>query len=361
MKYIQIICFICIAIILGIIALYIKSIKFASRYYVYQYDTSFNINKSNILDPQWLDISKDYKMQTVHNARDANIVFFTDYALIDTMLPKLTDYFYNDTFIYGFAGQDQIAHKALLAIYIRKLYPEIIPKTYILFDNEKVTEQAIYFIKKNIQRQEGNFITDDIDYINDKAANDSYVVAQELIQDVYLINKRKINMRFYLLVCINNSEVDFYIYRDGFMYYTPDFFEKNSLEKDKNITTGYIDRQVYIDNPLTHDDFYKTLSQEDQHKFKNNVRILFEKLKKVYKPIFKNANKDIPGYKFNILGVDIAPKSDLDVLLIEVNKYPSLQYMDKRDRDLKYNMLVDMFTLVKIVDNGNAKMFEKMY
>ena len=41
------------------------------------------------------------------------------------------------------------------------------------------------------------------------------------------------------------------------MYYTPELFEKNSSDLKKNITTGYIDRQIYIDNPLTHMDWRK--------------------------------------------------------------------------------------------------------
>ena len=347
-----------ILIILIILVLYIKSLR--PTYFIYQFDTDFSTNKSYILDQQWTDLANDYKMEVVNKPSDANIIYFTDYAYIDVMLPKLSNYFYNDTYIYGFAGQDQIAHKALLAMYIRKQYPEIIAKTYILMNGEIPNDQAIYFLKKNIQRQEGNFITNDLKYIQTKAATDSYVVAQELMQDVYLINKRKINMRFYLLIYIINQTCEFYIYQDGFMYYTPDLYEPNSLDKNKNITTGYIDRQVYIDNPLTHHDFYKTLSKKDSDKFKSNIKILFTKVKNIYKPIFTDKNKDIPGYKFNILGVDISPTYDLNAKLIEVNKYPSLQYMDKRDRDLKYNMLVNMFNLVGILNTGATNMFEKI-
>ena len=338
-------------IILIVIVLYIKSLK--PSFYVYQFDNNFGVNKSAILDPQWTDILHDYKMQLVNVPSDANIIYFTDYAYIDIMLPKLKEHFYSDTYIYAFAGQDQIAHKALLAIYIRAKYPEIIAKTYVLMNGEIPEEQAIYFLKKNIQRQEGNFISSDLNYIQTKAASDSYVIAQELMQDVYLVNKRKINMRFYMLVTIRNQQCEFYIYNNGFMYYTPDFYKPNSIEKNHNITTGYIDRQVYVDNPLTHHDFYATLSESDVLKFKNNIRILFEKVKDVYAPVFLDRNRDIPGYKFNILGVDIAPTHDLNAHLIEVNKYPSLQYMDARDRELKYNMLVNMFALVGILDKSS--------
>ena len=43
------------------------------------------------------------------------------------------------------------------------------------------------------------------------------------------------------------------------MYYTKEYFKTNSLEYGPNITTGYIDRQVYQENPLTLDDFRKYL------------------------------------------------------------------------------------------------------
>ena len=46
-----------------------------------------------------------------------------------------------------------------------------------------------------------------------------------------------------------------YVYNDGFMYYTPRIWKPKSRNLNEIITTGYIDRQVYVDNPLTIKDF----------------------------------------------------------------------------------------------------------
>ena len=47
-------------------------------------------------------------------------------------------------------------------------------------------------------------------------------------------------------------------------YHTPKFFDYNSIDL-KNITTGYIDRQVYVENPLTTQDFRDILVKVKQN------------------------------------------------------------------------------------------------
>ena len=87
---------------------------------------------------------------------------------------------------------------------------------------------------------------------------------QELLQDPYLIDGRKINMRFYILVICNNSNISVYAYNNGFMYYTAEKFTTDTQEFGPNITTGYIDRNVYEHNPLTLEDFRKYLDSNRQ-------------------------------------------------------------------------------------------------
>jgi hypothetical protein len=53
-------------------------------------------------------------------------------------------------------------------------------------------------MKKNIQRQEGLKISKDKNEILN-CYKDGYAVVQELLQDPYLINGRKINLRVYCL------------------------------------------------------------------------------------------------------------------------------------------------------------------
>jgi hypothetical protein len=221
-------------------------------------------------------------------------------------------------------------------------------------DSLNLQKDTIYILKKNIQRQEGILITKDIDYIKDKAYKDGYIVCQELLQDPFLVNKRKINMRVYLLIVINKSDIDMYIYNDGFMYYTPKFFEKNNLEKDVNVTTGYIDRQVYVDNPLTHHDLYKFLGNEKSNLLKTNMVTMFKEFKNVYTSELLELNKNSKNKRFNIFGVDIAPDENLDVKTIELNKSPDLSYKDERDGAVKLNMVKNMLSLVGILQKDNV-------
>ena len=130
----------------------------------------------------------------------------------------------------------------------------------------------IYIMKKNIQRQQGLLITNDLDKILNH--HNGYVMAQELLQDPYMIKGRKINLRIYVLVVCQKTNMDVYVYNDGFMYYTPEKFLKGSIEDKYNITTGYVDRWIYKVHPLTHTDFKKYLDSEHDNmiSIEKNIR-----------------------------------------------------------------------------------------
>lgn len=288
---------------------------------------------------------------------EANLFLFTDYTFIDDYIADIK--FKKDAIIYGFKGVDQLANKGYLANYMRG--SKYLPKTYILSENEYPTEDnTLYILKKNIQRQEGLLITKDLKYIKEQALEDYYVVAQELLQDVYLVNKRKINMRVYMLVVIDKLNIDWYIYKDGFIYYAPKEFEENSADKEVNVTTGYIDREIYENNPLTHKDLYKFIGEEKADILKKNINALFRTIKDKYSKVLINENKDIPGLKFKVFGADVGPTSILDVTCQEINKGCNLTYMDERDKEVKFNMIKNMMTLVGVMSDGDPSMFKNI-
>jgi hypothetical protein len=342
-------------IIIFIVVVYISILKKKiDTPILFQFNKDFdNFNYSD-------DINKPFSELGISNTnafKDATFILFSDYTFIDTNLDKIP--FKKSQIIYGFKGTDQLANKSYLATHM--INTNYIPQTFILSDKTiDIVDGNIYFLKKNIQRQEGNLITTDINYIKNFAYEDGYVVAQELLQDVYLVNKRKINLRVYLLVLINRGQIYWFIYKDGFIYYTPKFFEKNSPDKDVNITTGYIDRSVYEENPLTHTDLYNFMGIEKSNILKNNMTKLFKVIKEKYSNILLEENSKIPGMKVNILGVDVGPTSDLDVKLIEINKGPSLVYMDERDKEVKLNMVKNMMTLIGVLPKNNPFMFEQI-
>lgn len=326
---------------------------------VFQFNADFtNLHQSDQLFFPFNNIAKKYDFEKVQRFSDANLIMFSDYLNIDFKLHLVPYVRYKPYFIYGLRGSDLMASKSMLAKNMKGC--SCIPKSYVLSDQQdlkNIEQGKIYIVKKNIQRQEGNLITRDVSYIINKAAGDGYVVAQELLQDPYLLNKMKINLRIYLMIVINQKKIDFFIYNNGFVYYTKKSFVPDSDDKDVNVTTGYIDRKVYDENPLTLQDFYDTLSNEKETLFKNNLVAMFKVFKQRYEKELLRENEAIPGVKFNMFGVDVAPSRSLDVTLIEVNKGMSLQPMDKRDALLKYNLVKDCFGMVELVPDGNKKNF----
>ena len=268
-------------------------------------------------------------------------------------------------------GKDRVWHN-LCKTYGRDLAKQIIPCTYILNDDEDMDifenehrKEKLYILKKNIQRQEGLRITNNKDEILN-AKNDGYVIVQELLQDPYLIDGRKINMRFYVLVVCENGKLEAYVHNNGFMYYTSEKFKIGDTNVGPNITTGYIDRQVYIDNPLTHIDFKKYLDTKERelneeeiyllatrHKLSNYVfssiySLLGMVISGMHPSICKTTSKLANNVSFQLFGADVAINDKLEPQIMEFNKGPDLDAKDERDKNVKITMVKDMFNLLEI-------------
>jgi len=237
----------------------------------------------------------------------------------------------------------------------------IMPKTYDLGSNDEIEKfkneyntDMIYILKKNIQRQEGLKITQDKNEIL-KGYDDDYVVVQELLQDPYIIDNRKINLRCYILIMCKDGETEGYVFSDGFMYYTKVPYKKGSLDHDVNVTTGYIDRAVYDKNPLTLKEFKQYL---DTHHKEKPSDVLFKRIHNLLKDVILAATSKVCNDKyldksltFQLFGTDIAVSDKLIPHLIEINKGPDLGYKDDRDKEVKYKLVEDVFKTVGLLHN----------
>jgi len=217
-------------------------------------------------------------------------------CIYENILEEYNNFKYNKNGIYFLIDNiDIMIGKEFLYENVLKKYGQektikLMPKSWLPYNNsldkftEEFDENKLYILKKNTQRQNGIQISNNINDIKsmiekDKNTDFPYIVIQELLQDPYLINNRKINLRVYVLMIRDGSNTKLYVYNDGFMYYTAEFFEKGETSIAKNITTGYIDRQVYQENPLTHSDFKKYLDSnrilsEFEQKIKSNNEVL---------------------------------------------------------------------------------------
>jgi len=249
-----------------------------------------------------------------------------------------------------------------------------LPNSYVLYETaernrflEEFDNKKIYIMKKNIQRQEGLKITNSKEEII-HGDEHGYVIVQELLQNPYIIAGRKTNMRFYVLVVCYNKQINVFAHSEGFMYYTKQLFTKGSMAIEPNITTGYIERQVYVDNPLTHGDLRKYLDDESRINLlqvEKNIRMQELKISKVYfdriydllrnvfitfvGKICKN-QKFTDNVMFQLFGVDIAVDNNLNPMIMEINKGPDMGAKDERDSQLKHGVMRDILNIIGVVD-----------
>lgn len=290
----------------------------------------------------------------------------------------------NPNRIYIINGADNISSKDILWSNLKTYWglnkaSKIMPMTYLLYEPKDIARlkqdykpNNLYIMKKNMQRQEGLTITRNLDQILN-ANPDEWVLVQKLLQDPYIIDSRKINMRFYVLVICNGSNIDSYVYSDGFMYYTAEPFEVGSENIGPNITTGYIDRKVYETNPLTHTDLRKYLDNHTrklnptENKLRNNgytiSKILFSRIYKLLGQAIQACSNNICGQAdgsefmnksitFQLFGADIAINDKLEPMLMEINKGPDMTGKDLVDTKLKKNCMENMLELLGVIEKS---------
>lgn len=268
---------------------------------------------------------------------------------------------------------DEIVGKNFLWKFLYEYYgnnaTKYLPKSYLPYDSNSMSqfmndfkEGNLYIMKKNMQRQEGIVISSNLNDIlsklKEKDAN--FAIIQELLQNPYLVNGRKINLRVYVLLVLKNNDYSIYVYDDGFMYYTPKMFEKNSSDIDTNITTGYIDRKVYEENPLTHDDFKKFLGEQKSQIIFQNIRNLIKDILEPYRKLLVSSQSFPNSTQFQIFGADVAINEDMTSTIMEINKGPDLTPKDARDGALKKKLMDDAFTIIDVIKGDGNNRFIKV-
>lgn len=328
--------------------------------YTYYHCGKYNINKS------LLEIFKNKNIEKTLNPDKADIYLACGYTNVEEEYNKLPQS-YKNHFIHAVQGCDKIVAKNMLWVLLKNYYgtnaSNYTPNTYLLRDyndklkllkNSKNNPSDILILKKNIQRQEGlKFILKkdvSISNLNNYSYN-QYVIAQDYLDNPFTIHGRKINLRVYLLFIIINNIKYAYLYQNGFVYYTKNTY-KYSIEPDQGVTTGYVDRKIYEQNPLTHLDLKHFLKQNGY-----NPKLLFDNIKnlviKVLDAVSPVLNSTKGKVNYQLFGLDIQPDKNFVVKLIEINKGVSLQYMDKKDGELKKKLQEDIYKTLNIIDDNN--------
>jgi hypothetical protein len=294
------------------------------------------------------------------------------YTNVEKELRKL-NYLKQNQKIFAIDGCDKIVSKYYLWINLKKKYgdnyTDYMPRTYAnnlkdikkLLKNHK--EGNKYIAKKDVQAQTGLHLIHDINDLKPVMYDKKYLVIQELLNNPFLIDSRKINIRVYFLIVCTKGKINAYIHSNGFVYYTPKYFNYESKDKDTHITTGYIDRSIYAVNPLTLKDFYRFLDKSgySSTSFFNNVKNLFKSLMKALNIPVCNKSNFKNNTSFQLFGADVAPDNNLNVKLIEINKGPDLNAKDKRDNQVKDKVVRDVFDITGVIKSNTHNEFSKVW
>ncbi len=315
---------------------------------------------NNNLDKALVNVLKQTNSEKVN--KDWKLYLPCDNFNLEKELSKLS--LNKNQYVFGISGSDYLASKNTLWEVLKNKYldnvTEYVPKSYLpndieLFKNDYKLGQ-LYILKKNLQQQKGINISKNFDFIVYSLQNKTINIVQELLNNPLLVDGRKINMRVYLLVICNDKHKNAYIHNNGFIYYTKQKYSKKKLDFDYHITTGYIDRSIYENNPLTHTDLYQHLDNIKEGNSKILQNNIVELMRNIFEPLKKyigNNKKLQKGTSFQLFGCDVAPDKNLDCKLIEINKGPDLNFKDERDGEVKKDVLYSIFSLLKIDNNPN--------
>ena len=289
---------------------------------------------------------------------------------ISLMQKTKNNYYYIINDIDLLVGKDFLWDK--LSRYYKNDVTKLSPKSYIPADSYSIerlkkdyVNGRLYIAKKNVQRQEGIQIINKKDELFKLIKDKEVAIIQELLQDPMTIDGHKINLRVYVLIVIHNNVCDVYVYNDGFMYYTPKKFVLNSIDKDVNITTGYIDRQIYEENPLTHKDFMEYLDKNESNGISskhitNNILNLIKNVLKPYTKLFVDNQAFRGSVQYQIMGADVAINKNGGAHIMEVNKGPDLAGKDERDTKLKLSLVEHMLEVVGVLPMSDENEFIKV-
>tara|TARA_B000000565_G_scaffold254663_1_gene233474 strand:+ start:782 stop:1894 length:1113 start_codon:yes stop_codon:yes gene_type:complete len=340
-----------------------------NNYNIYKKNITYYKSDNYLIAPILKNLLNNKKLKKINKIKNCDLYIPNTYTFVEDELINLDTKLNN--FIFAIDGCDILAGKnniwkLLENHYNRKTTCKIMPETWILDDSKDIIlfkknyiKNKIYILKKNIQRKNGILLTNNYNKIIKNFSD--YIVIQNYIKNTLLINNRKLNIRIYLLIIRKNNKIHSYLYKNGKCIYTNKDY-KYSLDMEENITSLNLDTDIYKINPLTlfdlKDFFNKNNIDYDYifNKIKNNVKFLHN----AYKNKIGISNKFKNNTCFQLFGLDYIITKKLNILLLEINKGPNMQFINSDDYNLKYKLLNDIFETVGILKSSSNNLFIKI-
>ena len=331
------------------------------KYYKIKYEKNISYFRNNKVDLITKNIFKKYNIINTNNIN--NTILF---------IPKTYTFYKNDfklynlnkiKYIYVLNGCDLIAGKNNLYYILKKSYNneilnKLIPKTWLIQNNmnlfkKKFNSNNIYILKNNKQQKKGIYLSNNLKEILNIKSN--YCVIQKYINNTFLINYRKVNLRLYLLIVYQNNQLNFYIHKNGKCLYSNNKFNSksdlNNLNNFITTSSNNLDKKHYNNNPLTLDDLKIYLYKKNLNYDKlfrniiNNLKIILYPFKK----ILLKKNIKFTNTLFQLFGIDYIFNNNLDVFLLEINKGPNMNIQLKNDYKLKFEVIEDTFNIIGLI------------
>jgi hypothetical protein len=334
-------------------------------------------NKVNKITPIHKDIFQLFNFELFDkfnksngsNGSNWNIMIPPEYNTIDDQLRKLKVNNY-DQKIFALYKCDLIVSKNnLWNIFEQKFGRQdaknIMPESYItkkpsdmslLYRTIEGTKskKLIFIMKKEIQRKNGLKITSDINEIKNARKN-GYTVIQRYEQNTMLINKRKLNIRLYVLIIKRNGKLYTYLHNLGKCIYTNKNYDPTNItDFETNITSFNMNQNIYSINPLTLNDLRIYLDKKgyDHKIFFNDIYGIFSKLVTALPEALGNLNSLNNNTCFQLFGADVIIKKGhngiISPVLLELNKGPDMSYKNEIDKEMKITILSDTMNIVNI-------------
>ena len=189
---------------------------------------------------------------------------------------------------------------------------DFLPRTYVIRNNQWVNyipdlnSAPIWFVK-----EAKGFNGDGIEIINNKInlneldSSKSYVV-QEHIPNPHLINNKKWDIRYYVLLCVKNGIVNVYLYNDGIIKINhKDWSESTDKSVQMStVFTSHLDKRQPISELPFADKIYsqiETITQRIMEKTYNKLEVYNDSC-------------------YEMLSYDIIMDKDYKLWLIEINR-----------------------------------------
>lgn len=387
--------------ILFILVIFIFLITFFNKKYSNNHIISQNINKRSIIkykkcnykpiQEYYKIVFEKYNMERIYETRDDWDLYMPcgyNYVEQELLNIKISN---ENQFIFAIKGCDKICSKNQLwkileNYYGRKKASTLLPETYIINNPRHIDKFKLnfnknntYYFKKNIQRKEGILITNDYNKIlhtiyktnntlkqyhsenviqeekkftkNQKLNTliNSFKIIQIGIENLYLVRNRKVNIRLYIVIICKNNIKQCYLYKKGKCIYANKTVNENKLDKEVNLTSYHLDKQIYSNHP-------ETLEQLKDYMKEKNYNILYKNIIDLFKNVFEGVENEICNNKnlykattFQLFGCDIIFNKDLHPYLLEFNKGPSMKFITRVDKEMKLGLLEDVLKISNII------------